>query len=339
MSGCTVSQNSGWGIYGYSGYKSATAEFSNNVVQSNQSGGVNIIGAVTLGLVGNTISGNTGNGLNLDISSQYYGTYHGGVSTSGITGNSIFGNGGVGVRVGGNEPSVLTLFGNDIYNNTGFEIRNESAISITAENVYLGKEIAVEFGKQDNLSRIYDQHDHPAYGQVLIQSLNTGTLLLPPEITSQPQSVAVNLGGSATLLVAATGSGPITYQWYRNGVAINGATSNSLTLANFDISKAGVYHAVAANVVDDDISDIATVTAILPPDPSVPVKLELGRFYGYFTIAIRGEIGRAYTIQTSDDLIHWEEFETLILTGNPQTYLDWESPKKAKRFYRAVFDQ
>jgi hypothetical protein len=339
LTACTVQNNNNWGFYGdwnYPSSGSGTVELSGNTVQNNASGGVRLYYSVTAGLADNVVSGNGGDGLYL-----YLYDYDGpaGVSSTGITGNSIFGNAGVGIRIGGNQPPVLTLSGNDIYDNTGFEIRNESGISITAENVYLGKETATEFGKQDNLSRIYDQHDHPAYGQVIVLSVNVGTMLLPPAITTQPQSVAVNLGGIATLSVAATGSGPITYQWYRNGVAINGATSSSLTLSNFDISKAGAYHAVAANIVDEDISDIAQVSAILPPDPSEPNKLELGRFYGYFTIAIRGEIGRAYTIQTSDDLIHWEDFETLILTENPQTYLDWESPQKSKRFYRAVYDQ
>lgn len=111
-----------------------------------------ISGAVTVGIVGNSISGNIGNGLNLDIYQEYY-QQNGGISASGITGNSVFGNGGVGVRIGGNQPSMLTLSGNDIYNNTGFEIRNESGISITAENVYLGKETAAEFGNQDSVAR------------------------------------------------------------------------------------------------------------------------------------------------------------------------------------------
>jgi parallel beta-helix repeat protein len=152
VTGCTFAYNGSWAVeatWSTSSSAGRTAELSGNVVQNN-GGGIYLRSTATIGLANNTISANTGVGLDLYLASDY-GTA--GLSATGITGNSIFGNGGVGVRVRGNQPPVLTLSGNDIYNNTGFEIRNESAISITAENVYLGKETATEFGKQANLSR------------------------------------------------------------------------------------------------------------------------------------------------------------------------------------------
>jgi hypothetical protein len=247
----------------------------------------------------------------------------------------------VGVRVGGNEPSVITFSGNDIYNNTGFELRNESGISITMENVYLGKLTATEFGKQDNLTRIYDQRDHPTYGQVVVQSLNTGTMLLPPEIITQPQGFAVNLGGSLTLSVAATGTGPFTYKWYRNGSVISGATGTSLTLSGFDLSKEGSYHVVVKNVVDQVASEVAQVTAIIPGGgtTSVPPNLGLGRLSGYSTVSISGQVGWSYTIQFSDDMKNWKTLQVLTLTENPQIYIDWGSLGKTQRFYRTVWSE
>lgn len=263
------------------------------------------------------------------------------MSASGITGNSIFGNGGVGVLVRGNQPPVLTLSGNDIYNNTSFELRNESLISITMENVYLGKLTATEFGKQDNLSRIYDQRDHPSYGEVIVQSLNTSTMLLPPEITAQPQPAAVNLGASLTLSVAVTGTGPITYQWYRNGSMISCATASFLTLSGFDLSKEGSYHVVVKNVVDQVASNVAQVTAIVPGGGTTraPPSLGLGRLSGYSTVSISGQVGRTYTIQTSDNLKTWKTLQVLTLTESPQIYIDWGSLGKTQRFYRTVWSE
>src|SRR4249919_3607043 len=49
-----------------------------------------------------------------------------------------------------------------------------------------------------------------------------------PTVT-QPASITVPLGQTATFSVSATGTGTITYQWFKNGVAINGATSSSYT--------------------------------------------------------------------------------------------------------------
>src|SRR5450432_3048684 len=43
-------------------------------------------------------------------------------------------------------------------------------------------------------------------------------------ITS-PQSQTVTVGQTGTFAVSASGTGPFTYQWYQNGVAISGATS------------------------------------------------------------------------------------------------------------------
>ncbi len=50
-------------------------------------------------------------------------------------------------------------------------------------------------------------------------------------ITTQPASQTVPLGATATFKVQARGDGILSYQWSRNGVAIDGATSNTYTTA------------------------------------------------------------------------------------------------------------
>jgi Ig-like domain CHU_C associated len=55
-----------------------------------------------------------------------------------------------------------------------------------------------------------------------------------PQITSQPVGPEINSGGNATLTVAASGSGTVSYQWYQGPTgttttAISGATSSSYT--------------------------------------------------------------------------------------------------------------
>lgn len=51
----------------------------------------------------------------------------------------------------------------------------------------------------------------------------------PPFIQQQPADQTVLVGNGATFAVIATGTGPISYQWLRNGVVIPGATSASYT--------------------------------------------------------------------------------------------------------------
>src|SRR5579863_3611019 len=49
-----------------------------------------------------------------------------------------------------------------------------------------------------------------------------------PKLT-QPSSITVVAGQTATFSVTAAGTGPFTYQWFENGVAIPGATGTFYT--------------------------------------------------------------------------------------------------------------
>ena len=51
----------------------------------------------------------------------------------------------------------------------------------------------------------------------------------PTQIVTQPTDANVNVGQSASFAVAATGES-LTYQWFRNGVEIPGATESSFTV-------------------------------------------------------------------------------------------------------------
>ncbi len=53
-------------------------------------------------------------------------------------------------------------------------------------------------------------------------STGTGTA---PNIAFPPTNVSVQAGATATFSVVATGTGPFTYQWRKNGTAISGATN------------------------------------------------------------------------------------------------------------------
>jgi hypothetical protein len=58
------------------------------------------------------------------------------------------------------------------------------------------------------------------------------TVSLPvgyPDITSQPEGATITNGGSVSLSVSVTGTGPFTYQWYLDGGAITGATAAAYT--------------------------------------------------------------------------------------------------------------
>jgi len=82
----------------------------------------------------------------------------------------------------------------------------------------------------------------------------------PAVIMTQPESQAVEAGGSVTLTIATTGDDPAPrYQWRRNGVNLPGATSPTLTIGHFGRSAAGRYDAV----VTDENGTVTSVVARL----------------------------------------------------------------------------
>jgi RHS repeat-associated protein len=88
---------------------------------------------------------------------------------------------------------------------------------------------------------------------------------VPPVITQQPVNVTTNVGGNATFRVTATGTLPLSYQWWFNGTnALGGATNISLTLANVQTTNAGNYSVVVMNVAGSAISSNAVLSVYSP---------------------------------------------------------------------------
>lgn len=80
-----------------------------------------------------------------------------------------------------------------------------------------------------------------------------------PAISTAPVAQTVRAGGGATFTVSATGTGPLSYQWRRNGAAIAGANSATLTLPATVRTDAGNYDVVVSNGVGSVISSAAAL--------------------------------------------------------------------------------
>ena len=96
---------------------------------------------------------------------------------------------------------------------------------------------------------------------------------LPPNITTQPASVSVALGHTATFSIVASGTAPLNYQWQKNGAVISGATSASYTTPPAVASDNGsAFLVVVSNSVGNTSSNSATlrVTADTTP-PTVSI--------------------------------------------------------------------
>lgn len=93
-----------------------------------------------------------------------------------------------------------------------------------------------------------------------------------PEITSQPTSVSVGAGQSATFRATASGVQPLSYQWQRNGVNITGATSATYTIAAVTPSDNGATFRVnVSNDFGSATSNAATLTVTGGSAPSATI--------------------------------------------------------------------
>jgi len=82
--------------------------------------------------------------------------------------------------------------------------------------------------------------------------------LAAPTITTQPSGTTVNAGTRATLNAGASGTS-IAYQWYRNGVAIAGATLPRYTIPVTTLADAGTYTVSATNTAGSATSSAAVL--------------------------------------------------------------------------------
>lgn len=79
--------------------------------------------------------------------------------------------------------------------------------------------------------------------------------------TGLNDTTAVTAGQTMTLtVVAAGGQSPYSYQWYKNGNAISGATAATYSKASAAAADSGTYKVVTKDSYGNIISDSTVVT-------------------------------------------------------------------------------
>jgi hypothetical protein len=81
-----------------------------------------------------------------------------------------------------------------------------------------------------------------------------------PFIDTQPISQVVFAGEPATFNVSASGIGPLSYQWCKDGSALVGATTSSLSLTNIQTEQTGNYTVVITNSAGSATSSVASLS-------------------------------------------------------------------------------
>ena len=101
------------------------------------------------------------------------------------------------------------------------------------------------------------------YGAIT-SAVATLVIYLPVSITSQPQSQSAPAGSAVTLSVSATGTAPLTYQWWNSVGAILEATNASYSLNPAQTNDSDNYYVIVANDYGAITSTVATLVIYLP---------------------------------------------------------------------------
>ena len=113
------------------------------------------------------------------------------------------------------------------------------------------------------------------------------TVLVPPSITIQPTNQTAIQSGSVTFSVTATGTAPLSYQWWFNATnLLPGATNLSLTVTNVQPTNAGNYSVVVTNVLGSVTSSNAVLTVLVPPSIMTQPTNQTGIQGGSVTLSV-----------------------------------------------------
>lgn len=143
-----------------------------------------------------------------------------------------------------------------------------------------------------------------------------------PVITLQPSNRVVSAGGSFTLSVGASGSGPLQYQWRLNGAVLPGATNAALEVSGAAAAQAGAYDVVVTGpdgaVTSQKASVLVTVFDVRP------------------VVSLLGAPGTGYRVDYADDLDAgpWLLLTNGVLSTERHEFIDFTNTNRARRFYR-----
>jgi gliding motility-associated-like protein len=215
-------------------------------------------------------------------------------------GNDVFINSGTGIFTGANlalpvngNPLAYTDLDGDGFKDlvVGIQVSNTNqpgTISIT-KGTATGPSTTSLIRKDDSGGNRLVTHDFNGDGKtdIVATSINnyedSFSVLLnvyvdpacaAPSIISETASQGVCSGEDVTLMVTATGTAPLTYQWRNGGVNINGETSATLKFNNIALGAAGIYSCVVTNgcgasVTSEDIQVTVSEGPCVSNEPPV----------------------------------------------------------------------
>ncbi|MCB0034454.1 MAG: chitobiase/beta-hexosaminidase C-terminal domain-containing protein, partial [Anaerolineales bacterium] len=153
------------------------------------------------------------------------------------------------VTAAGSEPLSYQWFKNDD------ELPGETAASLTFDPVRL-----VDAADYTVVVTNTGGTDTSDVATLTVTGDDAACQAVAPTITTQPQSQTVTACEAVTFSVAASGTAPFSYQWFKGTTELPGETGATLTIDPVLLSDAGAYSVEVTNTVDSDTSTAATLT-------------------------------------------------------------------------------
>jgi hypothetical protein len=156
-----------------------------------------------------------------------------------------------------------------------------------------------------------------------------------PHLTVQPQDQVVSLGGNPTFAAKAVGLQSMRYQWKFNGKDLPGATRDTYSIANAQLTNGGVYSLTLSNAIGSLASRQAKLMVMAQGTNHPVVVLQpLGLFAGQFRLRVNGTIGPKYVLEASTGLPDWISLQTSSPPVMPFELMDNNAAVSSNRFYR-----
>ena len=150
------------------------------------------------------------------------------------------------------------------------------------------------------------------------------------QVSILPSNQVGYWGKSATFTASVMNLSPAAYQWFKDSLAISGATDATLVLTNLQSTNAGSYtvsvSSVGGNTINSAPANLSVSTA------SVNIAL-------YSGVTIDGVVGQTYGVQATtnlSDAASWIGMTNITLNVTKQIWYDAQPAAEAQRYYRVV---
>jgi hypothetical protein len=157
-------------------------------------------------------------------------------------------------------------------------------------------------------------------------------------VSSGPVSQTRQVGETAIFEVMAAATGPVSYQWKRNNVAIPGATSAQLLLNGVTTATAGSYTVDLVRGTTSASAGPATLTVSPAPGATPAFQIERLTMNSDHSInfVVTGGLLSNIQVYASNDLQNWSLLGSVVNNSGTIAISDPASAGRVKRFYKLV---